>query len=97
MHTIMMFMLSGPDSVACAADGHRQEHCLGRVRVLIRQRPAGLCGRCVAVTDEGLEAVGQHCRQLRVLRLYANSGITDVGVKAIANLPHLEVKSLLSC
>jgi hypothetical protein len=45
----------------------------------------------VAVTDEGLEAVGQHCRQLRVLRLYANSGITDVGVKAVANLPHLEV------
>jgi hypothetical protein len=51
----------------------------------------------VAVTDEGLEAVGQHCKQLRVLRLYANSGITDVGVKAIANLPYLEVKSLLSC
>lgn len=45
----------------------------------------------MAVTDEGLEAAGQHCRQLRVLRLYANSGITDVGVKAIANLPHLKV------
>ena len=48
-------------------------------------------GRCVAVSDEGLEAVGLHSKRLRVLRLYANSGITDVGLKAIAHLPHLQV------
>lgn len=46
------------------------------------------------MTDEGLEVVGRHCSRLRVLRLYANSGITDVGVKALSSLRHLEVSSL---
>lgn len=48
--------------------------------------------RCIAVTDEGLEAVGRHCSRLQVLRLYANAGITDVGIKTLAVLRHLEVQ-----
>lgn len=51
--------------------------------------------RCVAVTDEGLAAVGRQLRQLRVLRLYANSGISDAGLKPLAGLQHLEVGSAL--
>jgi len=43
------------------------------------------------VTDDGVMAATVGLRELRVLRLYANSGITDVGVKALSQLQHLEV------
>ena len=55
------------------------------------------CPRCVEVSDEGVEAVAAGCRQLRVLRLYANQGITDVGVKSLAQLPHLQARPCRFC
>ena len=48
--------------------------------------------RCVEVTDDGLEAVAGNLKQLRVLRLYANSAVTDVAVAAFAQLKHLQAR-----
>lgn len=46
----------------------------------------------MAVTDAGVTAVARGCPRLRVLRLYANSALTDAAVREIARLSHLEVR-----
>ncbi|BAT97533.1 hypothetical protein VIGAN_09100100 [Vigna angularis var. angularis] len=55
-------------------------------------------GICLNITDRGLTYVGMFCSKLKELDLYRSTGVTDVGISAIAGgCPGLEILNTSYC